>query len=219
MNWTIILDNLSSFIALAATVIASITAVWGINAWKREHLGKSKIDLAERVLELAYQIQELIEDIQSPLGFGNEGMSRKSSSEETAIESAVLNASFVTVERFEKCRPIFSEFYSLRFRCRIRLGEECFKLIEELWQIRHEFSRPFRRLQRKIAYLKQRPGSDMDSEEHEIAIQNIWNEEQEQYDNRKVSERTAKIVSRLEHVCLSAFNNPSHLSLPTNKNT
>lgn len=43
---------LESISVIVASAIASFTVIFGINAWKREYLGRRKIELAEEVLSV-----------------------------------------------------------------------------------------------------------------------------------------------------------------------
>jgi hypothetical protein len=64
----VIIESISTIVASAAAIVASIVAVWGINAWRREHVGRRRIDLAEEVLGLFYGAREVISSFRSPVG-------------------------------------------------------------------------------------------------------------------------------------------------------
>ena len=48
-----------------SVVIAALSFVYGVSAWRREFVGKRRIELAEEVLALAYEIEEIIGSIRS----------------------------------------------------------------------------------------------------------------------------------------------------------
>jgi hypothetical protein len=47
-------------------------ATYRLDAWRREHVGKSQIELAEGKLALFYQAVETVKDLRHPVGFGAE---------------------------------------------------------------------------------------------------------------------------------------------------
>jgi hypothetical protein len=69
-DWTDIIQS-------AAVTIASVVAIYGISAWKVEFLGKRRIELAEEVLALFYQVRDAIESIRGSFGYEGEGKTRK----------------------------------------------------------------------------------------------------------------------------------------------
>lgn len=61
-EWTGLIRNV-------LVIIASIVAIYGIRAWRREFIGKRKIELAEEVLALFYETRDIIRYIRDPGGF------------------------------------------------------------------------------------------------------------------------------------------------------
>ena len=54
-------------------IIASGTVIFGINAWRREFIGRRKIELAEETLVLFFEARDVVSWIRSPMGFAGEG--------------------------------------------------------------------------------------------------------------------------------------------------
>ena len=85
-------------------ILSAITILLGIRAWKREFIGKRKIELAEETLMLFYQARDAIRDIRSPFIRIGEGSTRKKLDNETSKETELMNRAYVVIERFEKKR-------------------------------------------------------------------------------------------------------------------
>ena len=97
MDWTKLIKNIS-------IIIASWTAVYGIDQWRREYRGKRQAELAEEVLSLFYEAQDAVRHIRNPFGFGGEGASRKLENKEgqrlfSGLASAFLEATPPVVSR------------------------------------------------------------------------------------------------------------------------
>ena len=69
--------TIADVITAVSVAIAAIAFVAGISAWKREFIGKRRIELAEDVLALFYETQDAIREIRNPASFSGEGKTRK----------------------------------------------------------------------------------------------------------------------------------------------
>ena len=74
-------------LATILQAVAIISACWaiisGVGAWKREFIGKRKIELAEETLEAFFEIKDAISFIRNPWSSANEGKSRQRGPHET----------------------------------------------------------------------------------------------------------------------------------------
>ncbi len=52
--------NIADVITAVSVAIAALAFVVGVNAWRREFVGKRRIELAENVLALFYEAQDAI---------------------------------------------------------------------------------------------------------------------------------------------------------------
>lgn len=103
-------------------MIASLAAVYGFDAWRREHVGKRRIELAEEVLALFYQAKDAIADIRSPFGHGGEGRTRRAGPSETPEEKEALDRAFVLVERYGRHSELFAKIHAARYRFMAQVG-------------------------------------------------------------------------------------------------
>jgi hypothetical protein len=118
-----------------AIVIASIVAICGINAWRKEFQGKRKIELAEEVLALFYEAKDAISAIRSPFGYLGEGSTRKPQENEAPEQKDARDKAYVVYERFQKRQEVFNKLHSKRYQFMSRFGAEKSKPFEDLRMI------------------------------------------------------------------------------------
>ncbi|MEY0948848.1 hypothetical protein AB7179_01470 [Providencia manganoxydans] len=100
---------MSDYISSISVFLAALTFISGVNAWKREFIGRKKIDLYEKALNYMYKARESISYIRMPMSSQSEGSTRKKEPNETNEESEILDRAFVTMERFKKSNTLFDE--------------------------------------------------------------------------------------------------------------
>ena len=106
-------------------VIASWTAIYGISAWKRETVGKRRIELAEEVLSLFYRARRAIAQMRGVLLFASEASDRQADPDETEGEKAAMDAAYIRRKRFDAEKEVFERLFAIRFRFMAVLGTEC----------------------------------------------------------------------------------------------
>ena len=116
--------ELSELAKNISIIIAALTLMSGIRAWKREYIGKRKVELAEDTLMLFYQARDAIRDIRNPFGRIGEGSIRQKASNETESETELLNRAYVAYERYQKHEEVFNKLQSTRYRFMARFGRE-----------------------------------------------------------------------------------------------
>jgi hypothetical protein len=97
-------ESALQIIQAVSLTVAAWTAVYGINAWRREFVGKKRIDLAEEVLARFYEASDVIRIIRSPLGYVGEGSTRQAGENESPEAKQILDRAYVVFERYEKYR-------------------------------------------------------------------------------------------------------------------
>lgn len=122
---------ISEIIETSGILLASVTAVYGIAAWRREMTGRRIYELAEEALALFYQCRDHLRSIRSPLGYGGEGSSRKQLPNETKEQSELYNRAFVVYERYDRCKEEFNRLFALRYRILALLGDDAARPIED----------------------------------------------------------------------------------------
>jgi len=118
-----------------AIITASVVAIYGINAWRKEFQGKRKIELAEDVLALFYEARDAIGAIRNPFSFEGEGSTRKPQEGETPQEKQARDNAYVVYERLDKRKEVFNKLHSKRYQFMARFDKEEAKPFEELRHI------------------------------------------------------------------------------------
>jgi hypothetical protein len=118
-----------------SVIIACLTIILGVDAWKREYVGKRNIELAEDVLTLFYQARDAVGRIRNPFSRHGEGETRKAGEYERPDEKELLNRAYVVVERFDKEREIFNKLDVVRYRFMARFGADSKQPFDDLRSI------------------------------------------------------------------------------------
>lgn len=115
-TWDIFKDFLNSF----SIIIASFTAIHGINSWRKEARWKRKYELAEEVLVLVYEVREAIRYIRNPLQTEDLGHPKRPS------------ALKIVLDRREKYKDTFAKLQSIRYRFMVIHDKNSEKLFERM---------------------------------------------------------------------------------------
>ncbi|MCC2644042.1 MAG: hypothetical protein K0S45_4455 [Nitrospira sp.] len=122
-------------LATIAQAIAIISACWaivsGVGAWKREFIGKRKIELAEEILAAYFEVKDAIAFIRSPWSTNTEGGTRKRASNETDEESRLLDRGYIVFERYESKKSVFIRFNTLKYKFMAMFGPESEKIFQD----------------------------------------------------------------------------------------
>lgn len=116
--------HIVEIVASVSVIVASLTAVYGIRSWRKEYVGKCRVDLAEEVLSLFYEAQDAIRHIRSPMGFVGEGATKAEDAGETVKQGEVLDQGYVILERYDRHKALFGRLHALRYRCMALLGRD-----------------------------------------------------------------------------------------------
>ena len=115
-------------LTLIAKTIAIISACWaiisGVGAWKREFIGKRRIELAEEVLAGFFEIKDAIAVIRNPFASASEGSSRVKGEMESKEESELLDRGYIVFERYETRKEVFTKFQTMKYRFMASFGAE-----------------------------------------------------------------------------------------------
>src|SRR5262245_28690225 len=101
-------EAFSKLLEATSILIAALSFTYGVNAWRREHIGKRKIELSENVLSLFYEARDQIAQIRNPFSSSEEGKTRKASPSEDPAETELLNRAYIVIERFEARKETFN---------------------------------------------------------------------------------------------------------------
>ena len=119
-------------IAAASVAVAAVSFIFGVSAWRREFVGKRRIELAEEVLALFYEAEDVIRAIRSPMASGGEGRTRERGENEDEDLAGLLDQAFVAFERYERHQEFFARLRATRYRFKAAFGVEAGKPFSDL---------------------------------------------------------------------------------------
>lgn len=125
-------ESIAKIGASVATIVAAGTAIYGVSAWRREHIGKRKAELAEETLANFYHATDAIKMMRSPGTYTDEGTSRKAPPGESAEERKAMDRAHVLLERYNSNADLFSRLRAARYRFIALFGRPAAKPFEDL---------------------------------------------------------------------------------------
>lgn len=113
---------LADILQTISVVFACFAIVIGVDAWRREFVGKRRIELAEDILALFYEARDTIRYIRNPMSSSDESSSRQHAPNELPQETQALDRAYVAFARYEQNREVFNRLHSLRYRVMARFS-------------------------------------------------------------------------------------------------
>jgi hypothetical protein len=188
------IQDISQIISSIAITVASLVAIWGINAWKREFRGKRDMELAEDVLCLFYRAERAIEAIRYPIYDLAQGQSREPEKNETPEQKQARDRAYVVFKKIMEHGDIFDELHKFRFRFMARFGKDKAKqfddlkrIVDEIWVSAKELARLWER---------QSP-----SDEKQRRIKELEGVIWQGWGTDPIKPRVDQIISDIEKVC------------------
>jgi hypothetical protein len=119
-----------------AVLIAAITGAWGISEWRRESVGRRKVELCEEVLTGAHEFRDIMNWVRTVRRFAGEGETRQRPPETETVEIAhQRDMYFVPIERLNKDSEKISKLISLKYRFMAYFGRDAGRPLETFNEI------------------------------------------------------------------------------------
>jgi len=116
--------SLSDGLELLVTVLAIWVVLYGIDSWRREHIGKRKMELAEDSLALFYEAEDAIKHIRHPASWGGEQLELERGDRETDAQFDARKKASVVFYRYNQYQELFGKLRASRFRFMAQIGKE-----------------------------------------------------------------------------------------------
>jgi hypothetical protein len=117
-------------IRLAAVILQAVAiivtagfAIAGLHSWRRQTLGKRRVEVAEETLVLVHKIRNAITFVRLPVHGPDEGRNRPRSGEQPDFEK-VRDSYYVPIERLRSYDDDFARLERQRFLCETYLSAE-----------------------------------------------------------------------------------------------
>lgn len=183
-------------------IIASITAIYGINEWRRELRGRKEYELAEEVLTLVYDCRDRLRAIRSPFARHGEGSTRQADPGERPEQTKLLNRAYIVFERYEQNQEAFSKLFALRYRFMAVFGQEAAAPLEEF---RRSLNEVFVSAQMLPTYWMRQGRVRMEEEEFKRHLKEMHEHESVFWgtfsERDTFNTKVEGIVSQIETVC------------------
>jgi len=200
-----LLKDLAEIGQSVSLILASLFAIYGIDAWRREYVGKRRIELAEEVLALFYQARDIIGTIRSSFGYVGEGETRKPGPNENPEHKEALDQAYVLIERYNRHTEVFSRIHALRYRFMAQFGTDSMAPFEELNRVINELILSARRKARHSTQPERTLQSEEALERHHQEFIEIERVYYSGFEDDPISPRVNKIVGDIERVCRSVI--------------
>ena len=194
-----------------SVLIGIWVAIYGVDAWRREHVGKRRIELAEETLALFYEAVDAVRYLRHPVSFGSEhdDIERGAGESEQAF-NARKNAS-VVFYRHKQYQHLFSKIHAARYRFMAQFGKGAAKPFDDLHGIVSQILLSARLLSRYWALDTFQSEEQRDKHWERIAQQEavFWEVLE---DEDPINPRLSQLIEHIEKTCRQAID--GHKSLP-----
>ena len=122
--------TISETATAVSVVIAALSFVYGVSAWRREFVGKRRIELAEEVLALAYEIEEIIGSIRNRLVYVPQSNDSGEKDQARSLADSIM-------ERICSSQERFATFQSYKYRFNAMFGDDIDLSFCEIMHVRN----------------------------------------------------------------------------------
>ncbi len=186
-------------------------AIHGINSWRREHVGKRRLELAEDTLSLFYEASDAIKYLRHPMSFSHETEDVERQPDESEGEFKARRNAFVVLHRYNKHQALFNRLHASRYRFMAQIGKEKSAPFDDIREIINEILASARILARLWA--RGHFQSDEQKIQHRALLDKyegiFW---EGMIDNDPITPRLESAISNMEEICQSVIENKGSLS-------
>lgn len=125
----------SAGIEAVPVAIAAFSFVWGVSAWKREFIGKRRVELAQSVLSLFYEAETAIQDIRNPCSFGDEEKAITPAENDREECVRLRESANVVFDRYQKREKLFAELRSMKYQIMATFGKTYGEPFDEISKV------------------------------------------------------------------------------------
>lgn len=137
-TWADLMSAGANVVVAIAAVVAASQGIAGLNAWRREAIGRRRMELAEDALTDLYEAADVIRWARFPGSFGFEARDRQGRDGEPENVQAHRDTFYIPLKRLNDQSELFSRLRTRRFRVRATFGVDAVKPFEELHQVHSE---------------------------------------------------------------------------------
>lgn len=141
---------ISTFIAAISVMIAAISFIVGVNAWRREYIGKQRIENAREILTNFYKVEDTIHSLRLKFYSTNETReARPVGANETKKETELVNYGHNFLQSYIQNEKVFNEFRSMKYVAMVTFGRDAQEPFIEIEQVLNMLLRTARKTANK----------------------------------------------------------------------
>lgn len=203
MDW---IELISVLIKNLSILLAMCVAIYGINSWRREHVGKRQVELAEDALALFYSAADAIKHMRNPGGFLSETDDIKKNADETDSDYRARKNASVVFCRYTEHQDIFNKLHAMRYRFMAQIGKQKAKPFDDLRKIVNKIIASARML----AYLWSKQSKDFQTvEDWKSCLQQVKEHEavfwEDLEEEDQINSKLDAVLSEIEATCKSVI--------------
>lgn len=122
----------ADLVSATSVLVAALAFLGGVNAWRREFVGKRRIELAESVLTRFYEAEDAVRHIRNPVSTDAEVAALEQRPGETPSEFQLRKRAFVPFARFQSYEKLFAELRSMRYQFMAAFGAQAAEPFNDL---------------------------------------------------------------------------------------
>ena len=130
-------DGLWNAVEALSVTFAALVAWKGIDAWRKEMIGRRKSEIAEETLAVFYETKEVFKDIRSPLTYSAEAEDRPKAEGESDSEKRKRDTFFIPIARTIRHKEHFARLRTLKYKFMAYFGAESSKPFDTIFSIKH----------------------------------------------------------------------------------
>lgn len=139
--WGVSIQGYAVILQAVSIFATAVFAIIGLNAWRRQLIGKRRIEVAEEALLAVYKTKDAMSYIRSPGAFADEGRTRARTEHEKEDDLArTKDTFFVPLERMHKVREDFAALQKVRLLCVVYFGVETGEPFDAILRARRSVS-------------------------------------------------------------------------------
>ena len=186
-----------------SVIIAAWVAIYSIDAWRREYIGRRQLEIAEEVLALFYEARDAIYYIRNTSGYfwgaqflpQLEGESKEKRNARYQIK--------IFTKRYRVAQKILIKIYSIKYRFKSQFPKETLKPFDELMEIVNEINSAAKILE----CLWDKGPMDIENKEeaNQLRADIIKNEKilwDKRFEDDPINKRINNIIEHMENNCL-----------------
>jgi len=136
-DWVSALANVG---VAGAAIVAVRQGIEGLTAWRREAVGRRRIELAEEVLADFYEVRDVLRWVRSPAAYGHESEGRPGRDQESEHTRHHRDTFYVPLKRLTDHAEFFAKMDARRYRVAANFGKDAAEPYDEIREIRAKIS-------------------------------------------------------------------------------